>query len=477
MNTDAAAAGARRGVIRPAAVAGTFYPAEPDRLKETVQAMLREALEESARGVGSIPPKALIVPHAGYIYSGATAARAYARVAHLRGRIERVVLLGPAHRVYVRGLALPDVDAFDTPLGPVALDHDVVRALANLPQVVFARPVHAAEHALEVHLPFLLEALGAFKLVPLVVGEATPEMVAEVIDLLWGGPETLIVVSSDLSHYRPYREAVGIDNTTVATILARANDISHQQACGATPINGLLQVARRRGLDIELIDQCNSGDTAGPRDRVVGYASFALYPRASGAKEPGVHPGRLVPQWLPADGGAALVQLARAAIERALGLPGTFSLSAAWLEHPGAVFVTLTRDGALRGCIGSLTAHRALRVDVAENAVAAALRDPRFAPLTAQDLASIRVEVSLLTAPVGLQFANEAALLAQLVPHRDGLILEAGGRRSTFLPQVWEQIPLPRAFLSALRQKAGLPADYWGPDVRVSRYCVAKFSE
>ncbi len=461
--------------VRAAAVAGAFYPADAARLRSDVQALLRAASDQPS----SQAPKAIIAPHAGYVYSGATAARAYARLAALRGTITRVVLLGPAHHVHVRGIALPEAAAFETPLGLVMVDQEAVRQLSTLRQVVAARPVHAAEHALEVHLPFLIETLGEFALVPLVVGEITPVMVAEVIDLLWGGPETLFVVSSDLSHYHSYRDAVRMDGATVAAIADRAVNITHEQACGATPVNALMQVARARGLTVELIDQSNSGDTAGPRDRVVGYASFALYEggdTVAAAANLGHGPETVVPQWFPADGGALLVRLARAAMERVLGLPVSFSLTAPWLEQVAAVFVTLTRDGALRGCIGSLTAHRALALDVAENAVAAALRDPRFAPVNAQELPALKVEVSLLTTPVALLFDSEADALAQLRPQQDGLIFEASGRRSTFLPQVWEQLPVPRAFLAALKEKAGLSANYWGADVKLSRYRIAKFT-
>lgn len=477
MNPDIAQLEVRRSRVRPAAVAGAFYPADPARLQAEVRSMLRAA-HDPLEAANRVVPKALIVPHAGYVYSGETAARGYARLAGMRDRIRRVVLLGPAHRVHVRGLALPEADTFETPLGPVAVDRDAVRELSALRQVVAARPVHAAEHSLEVHLPFLIEMLGDFKLVPLVVGEATSAMVAEVIDLLWGGPDTLIVVSSDLSHYHPYRDAVRIDNATIASILARDMHLNHEQACGATPINGLMQVARRRNMTVDLVDQCNSGDTAGGRDRVVGYASLVLTEaREFDVAGDGNASKAVVPQWFPADGGAVLLGLARNAIARALGLPTPISGPAAWLANSAAVFVTLTRDGVLRGCIGSLAAHRALGADVAENAVAAALRDPRFNPVTTADLPTIRIEVSLLMAPEVLRFDNETDLLAQLMPHQDGLIFEAEGRRSTFLPQVWEQIPEPRAFLAALKRKAGLDGDYWNAGVSVSRYRAVKFSE
>lgn len=454
-----------QAAVRPAAVAGMFYSADCAELSAQVDELLGAAADERNQPA----PKAIIVPHAGYVYSGATAARAYARIAQLRGTIRRVVLLGPAHRVHVRGIALPEAEAFATPLGEVAVDLDAVRQLSSLRQVVAARPVHVAEHALEVQLPFLIQTLGAFKLVPLVVGEATPSMVAEVLELLWGGAETLIVISSDLSHYHAYREAVKLDARTVAAILARGQCITHEQACGATPINGLMQVAQRRGLAVELIDQCNSGDTAGDRQRVVGYASFAVYERKSAET--------VVPQWFPVSGGIVLMSLARAAIERSLGLTPSYEMNAAWLEREAAVFVSLTTaDGALRGCIGSLEAHRTLEDDVAQNAVAAALRDPRFAPVRAEELDALRIEVSLLTTPAPMQFASEEDALAQLRPQQDGLIFAAAGRRSTFLPQVWEQIPAPREFLAQLKLKAGLPRDYWSADVQLWRYGAAKFS-
>ena len=221
-------------------------------------------------------PKALIVPHAGFIYSGPVAATAYARLAAVRDTIRRVVLFGPTHRVPVRGLALPSVEAFATPMGEVAIDREAVTRALALRQVSTSDTPHAFEHSLEVQLPFLQAVLGEFGLVPFAVGDATPNEVSEVIDLLWGGDETLIIVSSDLSHYHRYAEARSTDRATGEAILAFAANLDHEQACGATPINGLLVAARRRGLTAELLDLRNSGDTAGDKNRVVGYASFAF---------------------------------------------------------------------------------------------------------------------------------------------------------------------------------------------------------
>ena len=257
-------------VIRAPAVAGMFYPADPGQLADNVQQLLAAARPYD------LTPKALIIPHAGYIYSGAIAATAYVTLKSIAHQIRRVVLLGPTHRVAVRGLALPGADAFDTPLGRVMLDMNAVQSIAHLPQVTISREAHALEHSLEVQLPFLQSVLPDFTLLPLAVGIATPEEVAAVLEVLWGGKETLIVISSDLSHFLPYAAAQRMDHDTVQTILKLHQPISHEQACGGTPVNGMIVAARHHHLVPHLLDLRNSGDTAGSRDRVVGYASLAF---------------------------------------------------------------------------------------------------------------------------------------------------------------------------------------------------------
>jgi AmmeMemoRadiSam system protein B len=260
--------------VRAAAVAGLFYPRAPSALAADVRAHLAAAARPG--GAPHAVPKAIIVPHAGYVYSGAIAGYGYERLAAGRRTIRRVVLFGPAHRARVRGLALPSARAFATPFGEVALDADAIDRALELPQVVRDDAAHAQEHSLEVQLPFLQRMLEDFRIVPFAVGDATPAEVAEVMELLWGGEETLIVVSSDLSHYHRYGDARLIDRVTVDSILALSPGLEHVQACGATPINGLIVAARRHGLRPELLDLRNSGDTAGDKSRVVGYASFAF---------------------------------------------------------------------------------------------------------------------------------------------------------------------------------------------------------
>jgi AmmeMemoRadiSam system protein B/AmmeMemoRadiSam system protein A len=448
----------QRQDVRPAAVAGAFYPASPQRLSQDISEMLDGVdLLEPRLGV----PKALIVPHAGYMYSGPMAARAYDALAPARGLVKRVLLLGPAHFVSGRGLALPAAAAFETPLGRVPVDAEAVAALSGLKHVVHSAPAHAQEHSLEVQLPFLQQVLGEFTLVPIALGAATNEEVAEALERLWGGPETLIIISTDLSHYMDYDSARRVDGATLQKIAGFATDIDHVEACGATPLNGFLGLAKKKGLSIRLLGACNSGDTAGGRERVVGYSAFALYEGGEVA--------------LP-KAGSTLLAIARVAIANALGLgPKPRKSKTSWLNQRGATFVSLSLDGKLRGCIGSLAPVRPLAEDVAANALGAAFEDPRFSKLTREEWQRCELEVSLLSTPRALAFADEAELLAQLVPGEDGVILEHDGKRATFLPQVWQGLPEKRAFLGELLKKAGLPEDTRLARCRVWRYRVSKF--
>src|SRR5438552_16564811 len=346
--------------VRPPAVASLFYPGDARTLAEEVSSYL-----DQTEGTPLVPgfPKAVIVPHAGFIYSGPVAASAYDRLRPARGIVRRVVILGPCHRVPVRGLALPRANAFDTPLGRIPLDEEAIASIRGLPQVVESAATHAEEHALEVQLPFLQRVRGGFSLVPLVVGDAAPEKVADVLERIWGGTETLIVISSDLSHYHSYEAAREIDGATVRAILGFDSGICHEQACGATPVAGMLIAAKRKGLAPKLLDCRNSGDTAGDKSRVVGYASFAL---ASESPRYGAAHGR------------KLLQIARQSISVALdarGEPGTPVAEESWLRESRASFVTLMLGDELRGCVGSLGAQRPLAEVVVENSRAAAFDD------------------------------------------------------------------------------------------------------
>ena len=264
---------------RPPAVAGAFYPADPGTLAHDVRAYL--AAVNGAHPPHDGPPKALVVPHAGYVYSAPIAAVAYAQLSPFKDRIKRVVLLGPCHRVAVAGVALCSADSFATPLGSVPVDHSLDEAVLALNNTEVFDPAHLPEHSLEVQVPFLQEVLGDFTLLPMVVGGASPDQVARVLDCVWGGAETLIVISSDLSHYLDYDTARTLDMRTCTAIEALDGDaIRDDQACGRYPLKGLLATAKRRHMTVETLDLRNSGDTAGTRDQVVGYGAWALWEAA-----------------------------------------------------------------------------------------------------------------------------------------------------------------------------------------------------
>lgn len=267
--------------VRKPAVAGSFYPADPTELAELIRSQLDTARATSGTDAGTVSrlgaPAAVIAPHAGYIYSGTTAALAYHLIREFADQYRRVVLLGPAHRVAIRGLATAAASSFATPLGDIPVEDLRDHEVSALPQVAENPEAHALEHALEVHLPFLQTVLTDFILVPMVVGSASPQEVSAVIDALCTDVQTLLVVSSDLSHYLPHEQAKAVDTATVDQIVRLGGPLSHEQACGATPVNGLLLNARRRGQTARLLGMCTSGDTAGDRNRVVGYASVAFH--------------------------------------------------------------------------------------------------------------------------------------------------------------------------------------------------------
>ena len=451
--------------IRSSAIAGSFYPADPAALQQQVQGFLSAAQVPAAAAV----PKAIIAPHAGYIYSGPIAASAYARVAPARGRIERVVLIGPSHRVPFRGIAVDTgAEAWRTPLGDVPLDREMIHRLMQRGLAGALEQAYQGEHALEVHIPFLQAALGTFRLVPLVAGDAGPEAVAALLEEAWGGPETLIVISTDLSHYLDY-DACRTSDTKAAEAIERldVSGLSSDEACGRVPVRGMLLAATRKGMSIARLDLRNSGDTAGPRDRVVGYGSWALFEPQSA--EVSVDKAEAAIRAI----GPKLLTLASASIVHGLvhgkpasvpdDLPGI-------LMAPGAAFVTIKKGGELRGCIGSPQAWRSLGKDVTEHAFNAAFRDPRFPTLGKEELAGLSVSISVLTPPEPMTIASESDLLAQLQLGVDGLIIEDTGRRALFLPAVWESIPDPHVFLRELKRKATMPDDHWSPSFVASRF-------
>lgn len=451
--------------VRPAAMAGQFYPGRAAELAATVDALLAAAPQAAPAD----PPFAIIAPHAGYIYSGAVAARVFARLAPFRGRIRRVAILGPAHRVALRGIALSSARAFATPLGAMPQDTAALDALRALPFVQVNDEAHRQEHALEVQLPFLQRVLGDVEIVPMVVGQASTAEVAQAIEAVVDD-HTLVLVSTDLSHYHDHDTATRIDTATCTAIEQRnPAGVADHGACGRIPVRGLLAVLEKRGMTLRLLDRRTSGDTAGTRERVVGYAAFESDPRPRDGSACGL---------APADQDSLLgiaEESLRHGLRHGAAPPADSQAFAPALAAFGACFVTITKGGVLRGCIGSLAPHRPLGVDASANAFAAGFGDPRFPALTADEWPGLALSLSVLTPAEPFPVRDEADLLARLRPGIDGLILRDGPRRATFLPQVWEQLPDPKTFLAHLRRKAGLPPDHWSPGLRFARYSTQSF--
>ena len=446
--------------IRAPNVAGMFYPDEAEVLRREVDAHLSKA------HAGGRTPKALIAPHAGYRYSGEIAASAYARLTPRAHEIRRVVLLGPAHYHPVRGVAVPTADSFATPLGRVPVDTAWIRRTLEFPFVRKLDPAFEREHSLEVHLPFLVRVLPRFSVVPLLVGTAAPAEIDSLLEALWGGQETAIVISSDLSHYLDYESARRLDAKTSEAIVAlRHEDIGHEQACGRHAVNGLLHLAKRLGLEAKALDVRSSGDTAGPRDRVVGYGAYAFFEPAHEA--------------LDLESRRHLLGIAARSIRHGLehGKACAVDLDRLprALHERRAAFVTLEADGRLRGCIGSLEATRPLATDVAHNAHGAAFADPRFPPVKEDEVEGLHIKLSVLSPAAPMQVESEADLVASLRPGIDGLIIEDADKRATFLPSVWTGIPEPERFVRALAKKAGWPAGHWSDTVRAWRYTTEEF--
>ncbi len=453
-----------RTKIRPSAVAGTFYPANAGELQFQIDRMLTAAAGYTP--ADAPVPKAIISPHAGFVYSGQIAASVYARLRPVAHKITRVVIFGPAHRVACQGLVVPSSDSFATPLGLVPLDRQAIDELLQLDQVSENDEAHRLEHSLETQLPFLQDLLPRFSVVPIIIGACPPEMIAEVIDRIWGGEETLIVISSDLSHYHDYDTAQRMDRSTCQQIEAlNTGWIVSEQACGARGINGLLTVAKRRDLRATTLDLRNSGDTAGPRDRVVGYGAWSFTDNASTSTAPANREMLLTVARKSI--GHGLAKRRRAHVKL-----GTFDRE---IECIRASFVTLKEKGKLRGCIGSMMAHRPLVEDVVWNAYSAAFEDPRFQPISRDQFLRMDLSISILGAPHDFPVADEADLLNRLRPEVDGLILQSGKKRALFLPHVWEQLRKPARFVQHLKMKAGIGADAWPDDMKVQRFSSETF--
>jgi MEMO1 family protein len=445
-------------------MAGSWYPAGDNECADMVMACL-----DKGRPSPVADPKVIIAPHAGFVFSGEIAGTAFRQLAEHRKRIKRVVIIGPAHRVGFKGLATTSADAWATPLGTVPVDWGALQKLMPLEGFKVLDKVFEGEHSLEVHLPFLQPVIDDFSIVPILVGDASMELVRDALKLVWGGPETVISVSSDLSHFHDYDTAIGLDRETTRQIeLLQLEKINGNGACGHRALAGVLDVARHQDLRVTHLDIRNSGDTRGGRDRVVGYGAYAME-YAETARISDADRQVLL---------GATMQALKFGVEngRAPSVDYGPGVSKS-LTAMRASFVSLKIAGRLRGCIGTVVAHQALLPDVVGNAYKAGFGDPRFGPLTLEELEQLDIEVSLLSFPRVMRFKNEADLVSQVRPDTDGLILQDQGRRGLFLPSVWEGLPKAEDFIRQLKRKAGFDVDHWSDELRVFRYTTETFGE
>jgi AmmeMemoRadiSam system protein A len=492
--------------VRGMAVAGLFYPRHQEELAQAVDGYLKAA---KPKPVGRL--RGLVCPHAGYQYAGATAAFGYKLLA---GRdVRTVIVMGPSHYAAFKGASIPDVEAYETPLGMVPLSPEAaelgklapfvvnppckvvrppreqwIRAPKELPPFGEDTP-HTWEHSLEVQLPFLQRTLEDFELVPILFGNPSspdevavdPEQVAGVL-LKYLDDRTLLVASSDLSHFHTYETARGLDTTCCQAICSLNTEwMERQEACGKGPILALMHVARKKGWKAKLLDYRNTADATGDKSRVVGYAAIAFYdPRGAVDIEKTAPP---IAQGKPtAKQQAYLLDLARRTLDEMVSYRRFPRVDPAEvpkeMAESRACFVTLTKGGRLRGCIGDIFPRRPLYQAIVYSAAAAALADQRFQPVQPDELGAIQIEISLLTLPTPLDFKSPEELLEKLRPGVDGVVLRVGQKQATYLPQVWTQIPGKEDFLRQLAEKAGLEPSGWrNPKARVLRYQAEAFHE
>ncbi len=452
--------------VRKSVVAGSWYPGSADALLQQLEAFFAKTEKQESGEV-----KALIAPHAGYAYSGEVAANAFRQ---LEGGIYKtVIILAPSHQYPLKGVSVSNHTHYATPLGEVKVSCVAEKIRKSSSLVSNVSEAHLKEHAAEIEIPFLQYMLTDFEVVPLLVGELSRSDIDEFSDLIIQHMDesTLLVASTDLSHFHPYNEAVSLDNQCIDSILSlNIEQAAGCEMCGYFPVLVTMKIAQKLNWFNRLLKYMNSGDVigdTGDTSGVVGYAAFAFY--EANKREA-----------LSSDQGRYLLKLARDAIKLYVreGKRLEPQTNDPMLKENKGVFVTLEKNGQLRGCIGHLEGMQPLYIDVRDNAINAAFHDPRFKPVDVSELADIEIEVSVLTVPELVVADSPEAYLEKIRPGSDGIILECGGRSATYLPQVWETLPGKEEFLSSLCMKAGLSGDCWRePEARIYKYQVVAFKE
>lgn len=440
--------------VKDSAVAGTFYDKDTNKLKEQLK-----AFELNTQREGEYFTRAVILPHAGYEYSGKLAMKG---LKYLDKNVKTIFILAPTHSFFVKGMVLPSDDFWQTPLGNVEIDKTITKELSEKFGLGYDDRAFEKEHSLEIQLPLIQTLYSDIKIVPIILGATTCKDVSEIIDYYWANPEVGFIISSDLSHFNSIENCKKIDKFTAEKIERLAvYKIFPEQACGFLGITGLMQFTRQKKFSLIRLGLTNSGEIDSKNGRAVGYGSWMLYE------------GQFT-DYIKNNLSSTVKRVVKSAISDCLNdtvsplgeLPSV-------LNESGASFVTLKIDGELRGCIGSVVPYRTLLEDLQQNAINSATNDTRFKVLTKEEFEKVDISVSLLSPLERMRFTTEEELLAQIEPNIDGVLIIDGDNDATYLPSVWELIPDKQEFLNSLKQKAGLSRDYFSETLVAHKYKTA----
>ena len=436
--------------IKDSSIAGSFYPADKEELINLI-----EGFKNANKNYYELSARAVIVPHAGLIFSGRLA---YEGINQLDRNIKNLFIFAPAHAVGFEGLALTGYDKWQTPLGEIPINQVICDDIAQKYNANFNDDAHEPEHSIEIQIPIIQSVFNDVNIVPILIGRENFEVVGQIIEEYYQDPENGFIISSDLSHFLTDEEAKKLDNTTAQMIeTGELSGFRYDQACGALGIAGLVDFANRKGFSLIRIDMTNSAEVTEDKSRVVGYGCWFLY---EGDKN----------QFIKKYYSDALISLVHLVIESKIKSTNVTVNYPQVLDEFGACFVTLEKFGQLRGCIGSIIAHQPLINDLIAHSKDSAFNDYRFNPVTENELNDLKVSISILTSPKSIAFSNEQDLLDKIVPNKDGIIIKDGEYQAVYLPSVWEQLPDKTEFLNSLKVKAGLSADYFSDTFEAYRY-------
>ena len=443
--------------IKEPSVAGSFYTDDAQALKAQIKSFAAKNKNKY-----EYKTRAVIVPHAGLIYSGRLA---YEGISQIDGNVKNIFIFAPAHRVGFEGIALSSFDKWKTPLGEIAVNQDICGELIAKHNAKFNDNAIAPEHAIEIEVPIIQSLFAEANIVPVLVGRCDFTVILDILNEYYQNPENGFVVSSDLSHFLSDAAAQKIDNQTATMIESgNLNGFRFEQACGAIGIAGLVTFANEKGFSLIRIDMTNSSGTTGDRSSVVGYGCWFLY---EGDKN----------EFISRYYRDLVIDMAKASLRESFTGEKPPSDYPPVFDEFGACFVTLEKHGQLRGCIGSIIAHQPLAADLVRHAKDAAFNDYRFDRVTEDELKDIKVSISLLSDPKRIEFTDEEDLLNKMVPNVDGIIINDGPYQAVYLPVVWEQLPDKREFLNSLKRKAGLAPDYFSKTFEAYRFASVYIKE